>query len=276
MRKIFGAVVVVAFGIGFIHLSGCGGDPEPDPCLSRKQTKAGFKIGEIPNFATDTLLISDTVLTNNLIVFRADSNYLSYEWKIGDDDRIFNQSEVKLIFQYPESITIRLIARWTPDLNCFPKDDGIDTVYRILTVIDYYENPIVGVFTGYVNSNPNHSFNVSIAQENISDPECDCTIDPQYCDCTYLIRNVNEGCEPFRNGTRELRIAVGYKHLKFSWEEGLCNGHIPLCRAPIGWVKIDETGKNAIIKFSTLLSASDCNQPGDKRIKDTFYGKKAN
>lgn len=276
MKKFWAIVIVGAFGVGLVQLTGCDGDPDPDPCLGKKETKAGFKIGEIPNLASDTVLISDTVLTNNLIVFRADSLYSSYEWKIGDDERVFTLPEVKLRFQFPESnIKIRLIARWTPDLKCFPNDDGIDTVYKTLTVVDYYKNPIVGVFNGYVKSNPNDLFEVSITQENLSDPACDCEKDAWYCACDYLIRNINKGCNTFSDGAREMEIAVGYKRLKFTWDTGLCNGHLPLCRAPIGWVSIDESGKNVTIKYSTLISATDCNQPGDKRVNDLFYGKKA-
>ena len=75
MKQAFIAIVLLAVGVGLIQLSGCGGDPEPNPCLDKIPVEAKFIIGELlPLFEgkkSDTVVVSDTVLTNNSIVFEA-------------------------------------------------------------------------------------------------------------------------------------------------------------------------------------------------------------
>jgi|688.fasta_scaffold00973_21 hypothetical protein len=277
MRKeILNVFVLMSIG-GILLFSSCGDNLKPDPCFKKKQVKVDFTIGEILNFATDTVLISDTTLANNMVLFKAESDFLSYEWKIGNDLKVFTGKEVKLRFTSSEPrVEIRLIAKWKPDTKCFPNDDGVDTVYKYLTVIDYYKNPILGVYNGYVKSNPTESFDVTVSLENIYVPDCDCSADPRFCGCSYIIRNINKGCDANRGGIADLGITVGYKQLKFNWEQGRCISDKPSCRAPIGWFSLDKFGKDATIKFTTLVNSTDCNQPTDKRINDIFYGTKTN
>jgi hypothetical protein len=278
MKKSLVSVFVLGLAYWMFHLSGCGGDPQPDPCLVRKQTKAGFRLGEHVTWygPVDTVLWADTMLAGNNVLFEADSDYLSYEWKVGSDPRTWKTKKFELRFDEPEQqLVVRLIAKWKPDLECFPLDDGVDTVYRNLTVIDYYQNPILGVYRGYVKSNPTDFFDVTVTLENISEPSCDCSSTPKYCSCGYIIRNINKGCESFGERVYPLDVVVGYRHLSFGWDLGQCQNYG--CKAPKGWLRVEgKASRKAFIEFSTLSLPTTCNQVGDKRTKDIFYGNRQN
>lgn len=258
MKKIYGVVVVVAFCVALIQLGGCGGDPEPDPCLGKKITGGSFSMGEIiTNYGgVDTLLLSDTVITDNFVVFRADSNYLSYDWKIGDDPRTFTTNEVSLFFREPISnLPIRLIAKWIPNKKCFPEDDGIDTVYKYLSVIDKKENPIFGKYEGANKSNPNDIFRIEITHDIYFDK--------------INILNINKGCYPIDEsiGLRGFITRMGYKKLHFN-----ADFYYESCKDPQGWFSLDNSGMNAEVKYS--IGNGSPTQTATKRIKEIFNGKK--
>ncbi len=273
MKKTVAGIVLVGIAIGLVQFTGCDG-PEPDPCKELEPMSGRFTMGErITNYGgVDTVIVSDTVITENFVVFRADTTYESYEWKIGDDQRTFTTREVSLRFMQPESsVQIRLIAKWKPNQTCFPHDDGVDTVYKYLTVVDKYANPILGTYRGSLANNPSDIFDVTVSRENYFASGCNCMADPEYCGCYYTIRNINKGCDPFLDGVLGLNISAGYKKLNFTWDKTSC----PYfgCRAPDGWVNIDETGKKATIQFSSLPPSTTCNL-SDKKIKDIFHGNK--
>ncbi|MBX2895412.1 MAG: hypothetical protein KF763_08210 [Cyclobacteriaceae bacterium] len=259
MRKIVGVgvVMVIAFSVGFIQLTGCNADFEPDPCLNKKITGGSFSIGElISNYGIkDTLLLSDTVITDNFVVFRADSNYTSYEWKIGDDPRTFTTKEVSLLFRYPESnLPIRLIAKWLPDKRCFPEDDGIDTVYRYLTVIDKELNPIFGSYEGALTSNPTDIYTVEIV--------------PDFYSSAFYMININKGCEATN---LNVRMRFGYKAVALSQLEGN-QFYAGSCKNPKGWIILNRAGTELTATY-TVGNGTEF-QVETKRSKEQFIGKK--
>lgn len=257
MKNIFGAVIVVAFSICLIQLGGCGGDPEPDQCLNKEVIGGSFSIGEsISNYGgVDTLLLSDTVITDNFAVFRADSNYASYNWKIGDDPRTFTTKAVSLFFRYPvSSLPIRLIATWIPDKKCFPEDDGIDTVYRYLTVIDKELNPIFGSYEGALSSTPTDIYTVEIT--------------PDYYSSRFYLTNINKGCEA---SNVNVFMRFGYKAVSLSQSEG-DQFYAGSCKSPKGWIFLDKSGTEITATY-TVGNGSEF-QSETIRSKEKFIGKK--
>lgn len=259
MKKIFGSVVVVAFSIGLIQLSGCGGDPEPDPCLEKTPIKANFTISEsltlFGGVKSDTIIASDTVLTGNFIVFEADGNYKSYEWKIGDDPRVFNTKRVKLLFDFPETLSIKLTVSDTPIKSCFPDDDGTDTQLMDITIVDRKLNPIFGQYEGSNKSSPTDIFKIEVSHDAFFDQ--------------INILNINKNCYPIDEsiGLRGFSTSMGFKKLFF-----YSGFYYKACNDPQGWFIVDKSGQNVEVKYS--IGNGSISQTATKRIFETFSGKK--
>ena len=261
MKKTIGMLGVVAFGASLIQLSGCGGDPAPDPCLNKTPVEADFTISEIlPLFGSlksDTAIVSDTVLTGNFIVFEAMGNYKSYEWKIGDDPRLFNTKRVKLQFEFPETIPVQLTVTDTPSNTCFPDDDGIDTQVVIVSIIDKKLNPIFGQYEGSNSSNPTDIFSIEVTHDKFFDQ--------------INILNINKNCYPIDEsiGLRGFRTSVGYKKLYF-----YSGFYYESCQDPQGWLTVDKSGTKVAVNYST--GNGSVSQTATKRINEKFLGIKIN
>lgn len=241
-----------------LQFSGCNGDPV-NLCENKKQIGGSFTMGErITNYGgVDTLLVSDTVITDNLVLFRADSTYASYEWKIGDDPRLFTTKEVGLLFTSPESsIPIRLIAKWRADTECFPEDDGVDTVYKYLTVINKRDNPIFGTYIGALISNPANTYQVEISADTWFD--------------TFTLKNINEGCEMSNN---HLGIRLAFKAISFS-EDANTQLYINECKNPKGWLFLSSTGDELVGRYS--IGNGSPLMLETKRTNEKFIGQKNN
>jgi len=249
------------FLVGFVCLfnCSCNGDPDPDPCEDQIQNFGGFTIGEvITNYGdVDSVIVSDTVLTDNTIQFDADTIYSSYEWKVGDDPRTFNTKTFTLSFTEPyASITVRLIAKWTPNKTCFPNDDDIDTVYRKLTVIDKELNPIFGQYTGALESKPSETYTVGIEADFFSSE--------------FLLSNINNGCEM---SNVNIVMAFGYKVMSISEDasHGVYNNG---CKNPRGWLYLDKDNKTLTADYSIGNGSEVAMET--KRFNEKFNGTKIN
>jgi hypothetical protein len=99
------------------------------------------------------------------VYFKANiDNAIRYEWKVGTDNRTWNTKEFQLNFSDDDStilrynpIEVRLIVEYETS-DCFPENDGIDTVYKTIHFRAYWENQIEGVWEGHLDDNTNHSY----------------------------------------------------------------------------------------------------------------------
>jgi hypothetical protein len=237
---------------------GCDGG-EPDPCKNQVQTLGGFKIYEyLQHSDGDTTIATDTTLTKNIVLFKADTDYVSYEWKIGDDPRVFSTKEVPLAFDEPVShLKIQLIAKWNANLKCFPSDNGVDTVVSYLTVIDRKANPIFGEYRGANQSNTSDNFNMRVMHDEFYD--------------WINIVNINKGCYPIDEGSglRGFTTAMGYKTLLFN-----SGFYFESCNNPKGIFTLHPNGRDVTVDYSTGNGSELV--PETKRIKDVFKGKRIN
>ncbi|NJN78718.1 MAG: hypothetical protein HC803_10675, partial [Saprospiraceae bacterium] len=100
---------------------------------------------------------SDTVYSRNL-EFEAPEGMDKYTWVIGSEvlhDRVI----VRKNFPPNEIIPITLIVERTPNRECFPNDDGIDTLVRNLFYEDdYYNSLFFGEYKGHFLRLPNDDF----------------------------------------------------------------------------------------------------------------------
>lgn len=164
--------------------------PEPDPCVGAKANPLTFRFLE--NYGTPT---PDTAYSKQTITFEGPGvPYTTYEWQVGNDPRPFAQRKFSLYF--PETSTgeyrVRLIARRPPNLRCFPKDDGVDTLTQVLTLLHRgaYRGPIYGKFQGSNSDAPRDTFTIRV----FSGPSYQVPADPLAAPYDYL-RNLGRGCQ---------------------------------------------------------------------------------
>lgn len=180
-----------------LSASACSDDNiTPDPCADAKVVAARFKIEElVDTFARET----DTALTIQFVRFSALEKYDSYEWKIGYDERLFTDSTFTLNFalgsvNLGERLPIRFIGKRAPRVDCFPYDDGIDTLVKSLVIVSKYESPILGLYRGVHLDEPADSFDVHIFWKN---------------EDFLTMTNINRGCAD----TVRKQVSAVYKEL---------------------------------------------------------------
>ncbi len=264
MRKeAFIFVLLSTAGAWLLFLQSCD-EPKPNPCIGKELPNADFTIGQriklLNNFSftgsIDTLIRTDTILIDYAAQFEAKHDNMTYEWKIGEDPRTWNTKKVSLAFRnFSGSVTIRLIGRWTPNLQCFPKDDGVDTVYHTLTVIESKDNPVFGEFEGYNLSDKSDVFRIKMIFIPTSP-------------WTALLTDINKGCDS-AGGSDGDSGQISYRRYFFgSGNDTSLGGK---CLSPQGILVVSPDGKNVRVNFSTLANA-----PNSKRVKDVFVGSRVN
>ena len=113
----------------------------------------------------------DVFFMESTITFEAeDSMATSYEWKIGDDDRVFTTKKFSLRFKEDDlgavrQLDIRLIIKKTPAF-CNAGDNGIDTLVRKVDFINGRTEPekwaMYGKYLGYNEDEPDKKYIVEI------------------------------------------------------------------------------------------------------------------
>ncbi|MFT6816031.1 MAG: hypothetical protein ACJAZ3_001948 [Sphingobacteriales bacterium] len=130
--------------------------PNYDPCYSVEEVTADFDILEqiaaIAQWA-DSFTVASEVSSFGLIKFKAkQENALHYTWYIGSEI-ITDVEEVARLFSQPnlvpgKVVSITLVVEAIPNLDCFPNDDGIDTVTKVFTLVEPCEYWVDGTFRG--------------------------------------------------------------------------------------------------------------------------------
>ena len=126
--------------ISFLLLAGCKGcDEKVDPCKGKKPVTASFKTRESVLNEEDWKGIfldipCDTLRENG--EFTADeADATSYTWKVGAG--VYEGKKLSLNFGNvaPGTIVpVKLIVRKPPNTNCFPSDDGVDSITKNITI----------------------------------------------------------------------------------------------------------------------------------------------
>ncbi|HEX8660166.1 MAG TPA: hypothetical protein VF690_21660 [Hymenobacter sp.] len=167
-------------------------EPLPDPCKGQKANPLTMQF--IEGLDTPT---PDTAYNNQPMAFQAPgAPYTSYEWLVGPiDARTGRNISVAFDREILGNINVRLIAKRPLNTACFPKDDGVDTLTKRLTLMPYNDSraPIYGKFQGANLDAPADTFSVRI----YSGP------DWQYPDSPVLLNylvGIPKGCRaPYRD-----------------------------------------------------------------------------
>lgn len=177
---------ILIFLISVLLLSACKKDGEPqccdpynpdcvnyDPCLFESEVSAAFVIEEfMGNAVPDSLTYYNTeslIFSRRVLRFRAiDEDGYDYKWHLGTEV----VSGPSLVRQFDETvefgteITVSLVIEKVPNLNCFPMDDGRDSLSKTFTVVDYCDLPIQGRFKGLFHEAPNSAGGIDIPTDS--------------------------------------------------------------------------------------------------------------
>jgi len=193
---------------------------------------------------------ADTFINYFTIIFTAEQEANSYQWRVGDDPRIFDEKEFTLNFDgITGAINVQLIIEATPNLDCFPNDNGKDTLNKQIHFVEKLDSPMLGVYKGVVSSAPNDTFNIDIH-----------TFPPS--NESNNINNFPNGCNRDEEG--RIGFLLAYRHLVMK-----SPGNYIECPKPQGWGTLN---LNGILTLEYSLWDTNIQQ----HTSDTFIGKKIN
>jgi hypothetical protein len=178
MKNIF---ILLLLSICIVIISSCDEDceditnpecPNFDPCYGVVDVPIGtIEVGNTlyvgPN-QPDILFQGDTVLYGGVYFKTNISNAIRYEWKVGTDSRTWDTKEFQLNFSDDDStilrynpIEVRLIVEYETS-DCFPENDGIDTVYKTIHFRAYWENKIEGTWEGHLDDDTENPYRMTL------------------------------------------------------------------------------------------------------------------
>jgi hypothetical protein len=147
----------------------CNPDPAPpDPCAGENQSvKANFKIlygfkniALSENGQVDTIYMP-TFIDAGTVSFAATGTYDSVQWRIGNDDRIFDATKFGLRFENVlGEVSVKFIGFRKPYSACAAAKSS-DTLIKKFYLKNGL-NPIIGYYQGAFLSNPQDTFTVRI------------------------------------------------------------------------------------------------------------------
>jgi hypothetical protein len=151
-------------------------DDPKDVCACLEEQRSTFFMGEkfgdlridldtiiMPVYYADGDPANFDSINDTYVYF--ESNYegaLSYEWQVGSNPTTQNAQSFGLYFNGDYQIPVRLILTTEPNTDCFPNDDGIDTIQRILRITNVTPSPLWGEYYGYSTENPYEFFTIEI------------------------------------------------------------------------------------------------------------------
>lgn len=195
-RALRGIAVPVGLALAALGATHCHSrdEPLPDPCKGLAANPLAFQF--IEAFGTPT---PDTAYNNQPLAMRGPgAPYTSYQWLVGPVDQRNGQN---IVVSFDDvtlgTIPVRLIAKRPLNTACFPKDDGVDTLTKVLTLVPYRDQraPIYGKFQGANKGTPADTFSIRIySGPNFRYPDV-----PGAEPSNYLI-GVPKGCRtPYRD-----------------------------------------------------------------------------
>ncbi|MEZ4799912.1 MAG: hypothetical protein R2809_09105 [Flavobacteriales bacterium] len=132
-----------------------------DPCLATTEFESDFVMEQRVSSPDTYFEVRSFVLSNSPLRLRINTPADSVKWIIGAD--IIEANEYT--FTFPEefegqTLPLTMITRGTPNSDCFPNDNGRDTVTKYVRVISRDEAPIFGTFRIAKSTAPLDSFDV--------------------------------------------------------------------------------------------------------------------
>jgi hypothetical protein len=160
-----------------------------DPCYGKTQPSAKFIIEQKQlNEQLKSVWIADSTFGGFEMRFRSeytDSKY-KHTWYVGSEVFYGTVTPIRDFRQTPrpQNITVSHVLEYTPDLQCFPDDDGKDSVaqdFRLIALWD--ELKVFGTFRGVFQGSLD-SFDFNFQVLDINDQ-------PAYFSNGYRVRSIN-------------------------------------------------------------------------------------
>lgn len=168
-------------------LINCTKKPDPAPCSNFNPVSANFNVKDnngilVPGYEVVWAnYSSDSVYSKRVLLTAIEENAV-YSWKIGN--HTFGEKKLEVIF--PDSVKsfpVQLIINKKPNNDCFPEDDGVDSLSKNITFLDPATTPFKGAFFGFDNLKNKH---IGIVFTKFSDRKAEIhIIDPDTCKNTY-------------------------------------------------------------------------------------------
>jgi hypothetical protein len=196
-----------------------------NPCEGITKPSGKFVLKEMIG---DTAFTADTIFRDNYAQFQALDNYESVTWKLGSDPRVWTNPEFSLSFLTElGTIPINFTGRKSPNPQCFPGDNGINTSSRNLTMVEQAAkpyntiSPLVGTYLGYFTNAPSDKFTVRMEYFDSTKYDASITGSKNF----YWFSNMPKGFVSTTNAAfayPELKngfsIEMGYKCFVFNYD----------------------------------------------------------
>lgn len=185
-------LIVLCLSLSLALLSDCKKDPQPaNPCAGKQLPKADFILAEKLVWE-DSYFETDKINWVRDLFLRGPDGYKTYVWQVGTNMNWSTQKNAKVSFDKAEGkLKVRLIATREPMLECFPSDDGIDTVEKWIDVIENTFNkewisPLQGSWEGKSSQYGDDIYTISfVSKDSLSSL-------PEYWN--HFLYNLTNGC----------------------------------------------------------------------------------
>lgn len=223
-------LIVSLLALGGLVVSSCGEDCESCNTTANFTMSEGFlNLGEHNVWEEE-----DTVSTFSDIQFAAICDDMTrYEWKVGTDNRTFTEPSFTLYFTQPATIEVKLIVYKDEDLNCPDNTIRVDSIMKVLTIIDKEITYVPGIYRGYNTDNPNHEFDIEIRFDST-----------EAILGAYVIHNLPEGCHLPTSNRPPTSILTFRNRFYMDF-----NRNRPSCEHPKGWGRLEEDRNILIIDY---------------------------
>jgi hypothetical protein len=137
-----------------------------DPCWDQTQADASFTIYEVLPMMPDQPLdgytgedaATDTIINWNTARFKADFEAEYYEWRVGEDPRVWNTREFTLKFRsiptyFPVEVSLKVYK--PTNRSCFPNSNDTAEFRRSIVTVPQDSSLMIKRFEGYLESDPN-------------------------------------------------------------------------------------------------------------------------
>lgn len=226
-----------------LSLTTCKKEESSFSCECEELPNADFTISKGLGLNDDRRYFESDTLLKGLVKLEAVHPNLIYKWKIGTDPTIRVGKKVELDYDFTGNISVTLTAEWTPRIDCFPNDNGNDSVTKTFHLVNVNQLKIFGEFEGYFETAPDSLRSVYVEYDGF---------------LTAYVNNIPLGC--FEN---DVFITGTYRNFFMP----NFDTSIP-CSRPKGWGKISEDDKTLTLEYEIW------NSELGKRVNDKFIGTK--
>lgn len=223
-----------------------------DACF--KKVSAEFKMQIKTEALIDQFFEVDTITKINAVYFTAlDSTDVTYEWKIGNDPRVFTDRVIRIAFSNAAKIDVKLTVKRKS--NCLTIDGGEQTLIKPLVIME--KSAISGKYVGYLESKPSEKFTIEIVEPK----------DSMFGWSFYFIDNLPNGSKRSSVDRHEASFGISYRFMDI-------NNDIPAVISGGAFQPIAGVGQLTKDHSQLMIEYEMYNVNPAKYIKEKFIGTK--